>query len=224
MPNNIITLKHKDFIHIIDNNNSYYGGSQLWFPQKLARKSACATIAAANTFCYLSITNEQYKALSPFTHNTINKSDYLNYMQEIYHYIMPIHLGNLSIGIPTLSNFRKKVYAYTNQRQIELNHYIFNQAWTLDNTYYYIESALTRNKPVILLNTYNPKLKSVEYTTNDDRHCCANFDKHWLTITELKLNEKQEPVISVSSWGHKVELELARIIIGGAFKAMIYFN
>ncbi len=220
-----ITLKQNEFVTIKDEQVIYYGANQAWYPDKVARKSACGSIAVANIFAYLAITDERYKNLFIYDKKILNKDHFLEYMLTVYQSVKPIHLGNLTIGVPTVNNFKKKALNYARKKNVHLNTTIFNHNWTLANCFQYIEEGLNKNKPIALINGFNRQLRAIHYTKANGKLAKANFDKHWVTITELEHDKQTGKVtITVSSWGAKVKLDLEDVISGDNFKAMIYFE
>ncbi len=90
----IIDLVHKDYVPVIKDSIVYYGGSQMWFPEKkwfsrdyILHNYGCGTIATADLFLYLAIHNEAYR--NPLTEAVLQGTesayytDYLEYIRKI---------------------------------------------------------------------------------------------------------------------------------------------
>ncbi len=242
-----ITLQQNDFVKIKDKDNIYYGGNQAWYSVKVARKSACGTIAATNILIYLSMTNKKYTSLYSFDNKNITKYDYKKYMNEVYEYLYPInvngifgveegsstynflksiHIADLTIGIPTVNYFCSGVKAFVRSKNVEpLNINIFKGRWETYDMKEYIVEALRKNIPIAMLNVFNKNLKNIAYNYVDGRPSYADFDKHWVTITGIRVNDYTKKIsIEVSSWGTRAVLYLDDIASGSFLKGMVYLE
>ncbi len=235
-----IGLKNKDFVKIKYGNKFHYGGNQAWFDESLARDSACGTVAATNILTYMNVWKHRG--------NVYEKNEYKDYMDEVYTRLHPVnisyprggldlfykfakllHLSDLSLGIPSVSRFIRGVrsLAVTRGLDLEARNYpetIFSR-WSLVAAMDFIARALEKDRPVALINAFNKHLKGFKYPLDDGRITMADFERHWVVITEMEVDKDgREVYIYVSSWGERVRLNLSDIVKGGVFTSMVYFH
>ncbi len=235
-----VGLKNREFIKVKDGMKCCYGGNQAWFDKRLARNSACASVAAANILLYMGIWGAGKTSLT--------KNDYRNYMSEVYYYLHPINisyprggldlfykftsifgLNDLSLGVPTVSRFIMGVDALARDRQVDLEARVYPESvfksWSIVGAMDFIARGLEKDRPVALLNAFNRSLKNLEYTLSNGHISRSDFERHWVVITEMEVDRDGRGVyIYVSSWGERVRLNLYDVLKGGVFTSMVYFH
>ena len=209
-------ITHKDTpleelkFHIQDSEISYYGGSQYWFPKKLNQLSGCGPVAAANITAYLAQAfPDKYSALYPYK-GIVNKTDFIEHMVKIRKYVKP---G--IFGLTSVRQFSDNVLAFSTKQGLSLMpHILDDKAASLQDALNFISKGLSQGLPVAILILKHPVKEFEEYTW------------HWMTITDLKLNSKENVYyISVSTYGDHKEINLdllwnkrqAKHIIGLAY-------
>lgn len=179
--------------NIYDSEISYYGGNQYWFPKKFHQLSGCGPVAAANITAYLSQTfPDKYKNLYPYK-GIINKKDFTLHMVEIRKYVKP---G--LFGLTSVHRFTDNVLAFSKKRGVFLiPHILDDNAASIQDAINFISKALSQKLPVAILVLKHPLKELKEYAW------------HWMTITGLKLNSKDNKYyISVSTYGTHREINL----------------
>ena len=189
---NYTNLEEIQFI-IYNSKISYYGGSQYWFPKKFDRLSGCGPVAAANITAYLSQTTpDKYNTLYPYK-GIINKVDFTSHMGEIRKFVKP---G--MFGLTSVRQFSNSVLAFSKERGVALvPHILEDNAASMQEAINFISKALSQRLPIAILVLKHPLVEFKEYTW------------HWMTITDLKLNSKDNIYyISVSTYGERREINL----------------
>ncbi|MBU3188155.1 hypothetical protein K9O30_00980 [Clostridium bowmanii] len=179
--------------NIYDSEISYYGGSQNWFPKKFHNLSGCGPVAAANITAYLSQNfTDRYNTLYPYK-GIISKKDFTMHMVEIRKYVKP---G--LFGLTSVDKFSDSVLAFSSDRGVSLSsHILADSATSIQDAINFIAQALSQKLPVAILVLKHSLKEFKEYTW------------HWMTITGLKLNLKDNlPYIIVSSYGGRQEINL----------------
>ena len=179
--------------NIYDSKTSYYGGSQYWFPTKFNKLSGCGPVAAANITAYLSqIFPDKYNTLYPYK-GIVNKVDFIVHMGEIRKFVKP---G--MFGLTSVHQFSNSVLAFSKERGVSLAaHILDDNAASMQEAINFISKALSQRLPIAILVLKHPLVEFKEYTW------------HWMTITDLKLNSKDNIYyISVSTYGERREINL----------------
>ena len=179
--------------NIYDSEISYYGGSQYWYPKKFNKLSGCGPVAAANITAYLAQTfPDKYNALYPYK-GIVNKNDFTMHMIEVRKYVKP---G--IFGLTSVQQFSDNVLAFAKKRDVSLVPHILDYAAdSIQEAISFILEALFQRLPLAILVLKHPIKEFKEYTW------------HWMTITGLKLNSKDNLYyISVSTYGEHREINL----------------
>lgn len=179
--------------NIYDSEISFYGGSQYWFPKKFNQLSGCGPVAAANITAYLSQTfPDKYNALYPYK-GIINKKDFVEHMVEIRKYVKP---G--LFGLTSVHQFSDNTLAFGRERGVSLvPHILHDKTTTIQQAITFMTEALSQKLPVAILVLKHPIKEFKVYAW------------HWMTITDLKLNLKDNTYyISVSTYGERQEINL----------------
>ena len=208
-----ITLKQSDdFVGITENGRKYYGGDQNWYYWKedknkgeIAAYSGCGSVAAANVLAYLAENHDKYRDLK--TYETLQKSDYLEFMKRIYEYIQPVQIFGKSFGLgsPYLMKRKLRKFAFAHNINLSVNDTKKFRKFT--HSVDFISTALKQDLPVMMLIGHNGKNMEVYY---EDGHVTrGEFMYHWITITELIVdNDAEEAIIRCSTWGRSAYISL----------------
>jgi len=179
--------------NIYDSEISYYGGSQYWYPKKFNQLSGCGPVAAANITAYLSQTfPHKYNTLYPYK-GIINKKDFVEHMVEIRKYVKP---G--IFGLTSVHQFSDNTLAFAKKKGVTLvPHILDDKTATIQEAITFMTDALSQKLPVAILILKHPLKEFKVYAW------------HWMTITDLKLNLKDNThYISVSTYGERQEINL----------------
>ncbi len=182
-------------LSIYDSDVVYYGGSQYWFSKKTHQLSGCGPVAAANITAYLSQTfPDKFSSLYPYT-GVLNKKDFVEHMTEIRKHVIP---G--MFGLTSVQQFANNVLSFSQSRGVSLvPHILHENAASIHEAIDFISQALYQRLPVAILVLKHP-VKEFK-----------DFAWHWMTITHLKLNSKDNRYyISVSTYGesHEIDFDL----------------
>ena len=114
-------------------------------------------------------------------------------MIEIRNYVKP---G--IFGLTSVRKFSDSVLAFASKRGISLvPHILDDNAATIQDAINFISNALSQKLPIAILVLKHPLVEFKEYTW------------HWMTITDLKLNSKDNIYyITVSTYGERREINL----------------
>ncbi len=226
-----ITLSNQDYLPIVKDNITYYGGSQMWFSDKnryskdyILHNYGCGTIATADMFLYLA---RQYDAMqTPVSEmaikgkGEINYSDYDPYVRAINNKYTKTKRIIAVLGT-TVAN---AINSYSDQYGLGLK-----AAWKLSLNYYdmleMIEEMLGKDIPVILAigpNTPNLwgkkgipfyELREIDYQESDDtdpevtkpyyyKAVKQDVNGHFVTVTGvIKDDVTGRIMLRISSWG-----------------------
>lgn len=180
-------------LNVYESEISYYGGNQYWFPKKFHQLSGCGPVAAANITAYYALTfPDKYNALYPYK-GIINKKDFTQHMIEIRKFVKP---G--IFGLTSVHKFSDNILAFSKERGISLvPHILDDDNASIQDAISFISKALSLRIPVAILVLKHPVKEFQEYAW------------HWMTITNLKLNPKDNIYyISVSTYGEHREINL----------------
>ena len=111
------------------------------------------------------------------------------------------------LGITSLSDFARGVEKFAQSKGISLKSNWSGEKPTFDNAVSYIREGLGKDKPVALLNMFNPvDMQWTDPSTNKTR--TTTYEQHWVTITGMTEYKKTgEVTLEVSSWGWKSYVE-----------------
>ncbi|MDF2941606.1 MAG: hypothetical protein K0S01_464 [Herbinix sp.] len=229
--NNIIELSNPDYVPVVKDADTFYGGSQMWFPEKhwyskdyILHNYGCGTIATADMFLYLALQNKDLK--TPITELAlqgepkVNYSNYDPYVRTIHdNYTKTRHI--IAVLGPAIAS---AINSYSSSYGL---HYHASWKWSL--TYYdmyeLIEEMLHKDIPVILsIGPNTPKLwgkkgipfyerREIDYQENADQNpevgkpyyykmVKQNVNGHYVTVTGLIKDVVTERImLRISSWG-----------------------
>ncbi len=230
------SLANGDFLKIVDNNIIYYGGHQNWFQRHTQSFGGCGPTAAANILAYMAMTDPKFANLYEYDTKNITKADFAKFMEEVYNYVTPLEIpifshmsdkkgdqvGIPSFGIVSLSGFAKGVEKFAQSRGVEMKANWSNEKPTFDNAVSYIREGLEKDKPVALINMFNPiEMQWTDPRTNEV--ITMTYERHWVTITGMIENKKTgEVTLEVSSWGGKATLSFNTLYNNMDWNEMIF--
>lgn len=180
-------------LSIYDSEIVHYGGNQYWFPKKIHQLSGCGPIAAANITAYLSRTfPDKFSSLYPYK-GALTKKDFVEHMIEIRRYVKP---G--VFGLTSVHQFTNNVLSFAQSRGVSLvPHILPENATSIHECMNFISQALSQRLPIAILVLNHPVKEFKDFTW------------HWMTITHLRLNPKDNRYyISVSTYGEYREIDL----------------
>lgn len=234
--NSTIAIKYSDYVPVIKDGSVSYGGSQMWFPNDrqfskdyIIHNYGCGTIAIADLFLYLAISQDSYR--NPVTEAALQGTDSANYL-EYMDYVRKID-GYYTKTKRWLAVLGPKAATAINDysRMFGLR---LKATWRLSLTYYdmleAMEDMLSHNLPVILaIGPNTPKLwgkkgitfyhpdteapgKTAEVTAPVVKTETSPIYKpvkqdihgHYVTVTGiLKDAATAKIMLRISSWGKK---------------------
>gem|GEM_PF-1747329 len=246
----VALLDSEKFVEINDGTKLCYGGEQAWFKDPTGNAGGCATIAAANITAYLasqSYYGKDYSALyspSSVPHNspfTFSKKDFITHMYNVYSFVIPMEIVYIdyidqsgkphfsvagTIGVWPMSLFVSNVEAYADACGVSLNPVYKNGQFNKENATEYIIDGLGKNIPVAMFIALNDRLNNTEAFYPDGTPSIQNFERHWVTITEIKIDEiSGETTLKVSTWGRYAYLSLDDYLAGAwSIDGLMYFQ
>lgn len=227
-----ITLSDsKRFVEITDGSTKYYGGNQSWFKwdndkkkSDVAKEGGCGTVAAANIVAYLSNHNSNYAGL--YTYSDYKRANFQLHMKEMYKYVTPRHIGKQPLGVWPVSLLEEGVEEFASDKGIELHAVKKHDSFTRENIIDYIQEGLEKDSPIAMLIGEGGS-SNVTITNPDGSVSSGNsFKLHWVTITELEIDEtKEKAKVKVSSWGGWGEVDLDEYIQNEwLYQGLLYFE
>lgn len=230
--NGIITVKLKDsmnFVKIRDGKDSYYGGNQSWYywegeeeKTNLAINGGCGTVASANIVAYLAKERSECAELYKYGDYTIE--NYTQHMKDMYEFVTPKHIGNMPLGVWPISMMENGVKLFAADRGISLSGIRNHKAFNKENVTNYIKEGLEKNSPVAMLIGTN-KIENVTIHNFDGNSWTQGISLHWVTITELEIDEINNKVkVKVSTWGGWATLELDDFLEEWIYAGVLYFE
>jgi hypothetical protein len=180
-------------LHVYDSETLYYGGNQYWFTKRFHKLSGCGPVAAANITAYLSQAfPDKYNTLYPYS-SIFNKKDFEVHMAQIRKYVKPGFFGLTSVN-----QFSDNILAFSKERGVSLvPHILEDDTASIKDAIDFISEALGQRLPVAIL-VLKHKVKDFK-----------EYAWHWMTITNLKLNSKDNThYITVSTYGQRHEINL----------------
>ncbi|MFW6678933.1 N-acetylmuramoyl-L-alanine amidase family protein [Lacrimispora sp. AGF001] len=226
-----ITLRDsKRFVEITDGSTKFYGGDQSWFDwlddekRNNAKYGGCGTVASANIVAYLAKHKSSYADL--YKYPDYKKTNFLLHMKEMYEYVTPHHIGEKTFGVWPVSVLVDGIERFASDKGVELNAVKKYDYFTRENIIDYIKEGLEKDSPVaMLIGAGGSRNVTITYP-NDDEADGNSFKLHWVTITELELDETNDKAkVKVSSWGGWGEVDLDEYIQGEwLYQGLRYFE
>lgn len=217
----------EEFVKVTDGEMIYYGGDQEWYQwndkQKtmVARQGGCAAVAAANITAYLAKHHSDCAQLYRYPNHT--KEHYIQHMKDMYEYITPRHIGGISFGVWPVSMMQKGVEAFAADRGVNLWGVWSSGSFDREHVTEYIKNALQKNLPVAMLVGANI-LPDIRITRSNQSGWRQNISMHWMTATELYVDENEKIMIKASTWGGWAAFDLERYLDECIYAGMIYFE
>lgn len=227
--NLIIELSKPEYVPVIKDSDTFYGGSQMWFPDKnwyskdyILHNYGCGTIATADMFLYLALQNEDMQ--SPETAITLQGDRQVKYENyDPYVRIINNHYTKTHRFIAVLGpKIASAINSYSDHNGLGLR-----AGWKWKLTYYdmydMIEEMLKQDIPVILaIGPNSPNLwgkkgipfyerREIDY---QDEQSSENkkpyyykvvkqgINGHYVTVTGIiKDDVAGRIMLRISSWG-----------------------
>jgi hypothetical protein len=229
--NMIIELSNPNYVPVVKDADTFYGGSQMWFPANrwyskdyILHNYGCGTIATADMFLYLALQNEDFK--TPVTQlalqgvpeiNYCNYDAYVRRINDDYTKTRRI-IAVLGPRVASAINEYSKTYGLG-----------YHASWKWSLTYYdmyeIMEEMLHKDIPVILsIGPNTPNLwgkkgvpfyerKEIDYQDDSDqsaevlkpyyyKEVKKAVNGHYVTVTGIiKDNVTGRIMLRISSWG-----------------------
>lgn len=229
--NTTIAIKYSDYVPVIKDGTISYGGSQMWFSDDrrfskdyIIHNYGCGTIAIADLFLYLAISQDTYR--NPVTEvalqrtDSANYSEYMDYVRKIDGYYTKTKRWLAVLGPKAAT----AISDYSRMYGLRLK-----ATWKLSLTYYdmleAMEDMLSHDLPVILaIGPNTPKLwgkkgitfyqmetgapgktaekKVLAETSPIYKPVKQDIHGHYVTVTGI-LKDATAPkiMLRISSWG-----------------------
>ena len=190
--------------------NGSYGGSQMWYQDKILINSGCGIIAGLDSLLNLMGRKE------------IDRSEYLDLMQEAAGYIRPIVLpfkvkpftiaGNEFVGSfgLTMGRLKRGLRKMSRAKGLEVKVRSFRK-----KDISRIRSVLARGIPVIML--VRAPFNNVMMLSDTPSYKDDKIGQHFVTITDY---DEEKDLLVVSSWGRRYKidpLDLKKFSVGAGF-------
>ena len=187
-----------------------YGGSQMWWKDKVLVNSGCGIIAGLEVMLNIDGVEE------------IDRDEYLEKMDEMSKIIRPLRLpfkgepvkvfgrtymGSLGVMFPVLVHGLKKII-----KKRGLNYKVRTYQLNFEER---TRALIERNIPVILL--IRAPFKNVPMYDKDGKSIDFSLGQHYVTVTDY--DEEQEMFV-ISSWGDKYKIDptdLRKFSVGALF-------
>ena len=230
LKNNVHVVSLKDavkFVEIWDGSTNYYGGDQDWYSSKVAQNGACGTVAAANITAYMARNNSTYADL--YDYPDLSKGNFLAHMNDMYDYLSPFYIPftSVALGIWPMSKFEGGVEKFSKSKGVAFNGVHDNSRFNKKNITNYIINGLEADAPVAMLIGFNGDFKNIDVQQpNGHKWTQSSFDKHWVVITEIKVDDiKQTTTVKVSTWGGYSYLDIDTFLNGeSVYQCLLYFK
>jgi hypothetical protein len=229
--NLIIELSNPDYVPVIRDTDTFYGGSQMWFPDKswyskdyILHNYGCGTIATADMFLYLALQSNTMQ--SPETSAALQGGSQVKY--ENYDPYVRIINNRYTKTLRFIAVLGPKVASAINSYS-ESYGLGLKAGWKWKLTYYdmydIIEEMLKQDIPVILaIGPNSPNLwgkkgipfyerREIDYQDSDEpspenkkpyyyKAVKHNINGHYVTVTGIiKDDVAGRIMLRISSWG-----------------------
>lgn len=229
--NSVIELTNPNYVPVIKDSATYYGGSQMWFPENhwyskdyVLHNYGCGTIATADMFLYLALQNKSLQ--SPETEIALQGTDQVNY-ENYDPYVRRIN-DQYTKTLRILAVLGPKIASAINSYSAAFG-LGYQAFWKWSLTYYdmleTMEEMLKQDIPVILsIGPNTPNLwgkkgipfyerKEIEYLENEEASSEASkpyyykvvqqsVNGHYVTVTGIiKDDVAGRIMLRISSWG-----------------------
>ncbi len=161
-----------------DGHRIGYGANQEWFPEHHQRYSGCASVCGANLAAYYSTLSESFRSIYPMQKSPFDYYEFINFMQEMFRYMLPGHMG-----YPYIGRFVQDFKRFMTSHGIELNAIGCGTLTSAEQGFKFIKKMIDKGLPVALLILQHraPEL-------SDDNW-------HWLTVTGYQEDDNFKSVI-----------------------------
>lgn len=200
----------------------YYGGDQKWFSRETQKEGGCAPVAAANILaCFAAQDKKMAEKLNLHmiqnNEETISKKDFTMLMHRAYNSMTMLEIpflnqmtdrGTNEEKIPSTfgsnaTGFLKGTVNLAAQNGIALKPHMHLVSYSdPEKSFKFIEMALKKGTPVVLLTTHNKHSlwryneRSIKLDTKE----LEAVKSHFMTIVGVR-NKQKEPQLIISSWG-----------------------
>jgi hypothetical protein len=169
-----ISLEQPDLllIHARDAGATTYGCDQDWYADHWQRQAGCGPCTAATVLYYLSRRRPDLARL--YTAASNDRSDFMHYMSEIWHYVTPGHMGvnEASILANGVQSFAASQGIVLQSRSLRIPKLQQATRPAFTELVAFIRQGLATDCPVAFLNLSNGQLTNLDHW-------------HWVTITGL---------------------------------------
>lgn len=231
--NSIIELAKPDYVPVVKDSATFYGGSQMWFSNDhwyskdyVLHNFGCGTIATADLLLYLALQNDALQ--TPATSLALQEQteiNYMNYASYIYLINNQYTKTHRIIAVPG-PGVASAINAYATSYDLR-----YQASWKWKSTYFdmyeLIEEMLQKDIPVII--SIGPNLPNLwgkkgipfyercEIAYQEDTGNASetakpyyykavkqNINSHYVTVTGLiKDDVTGRIMLRISSWGRK---------------------
>jgi len=229
--NSIIELSNPNYVPVVKDTDTFYGGSQMWFPANrwyskdyILHNYGCGTIATADMFLYLAHQNDDFKtSITELAYQgmpEVNYNNYDPYIRKINDNFTKTRRIIAVLG-PTVAS---AINSYSNSYGLG-----YQASWKWSLTYYdmyeLMDEMLHSDIPIILsIGPNTPNLwgkigvpfyerREIDYQENTDPNSGVgkpyyykvkqqNVNSHYVTVTGiLKDDVTGRIMLRISSWG-----------------------
>lgn len=175
-----ISIAHPEFLNITDSKTrqSYFGGTQEWYPSEWGRKAGCGPTCAANLTAYLALTRPALRAL--YRGKDTDRIEFLRHMGEIFPFVAPGPMGLNRVEL-----FSEGVVAFAASRDILLIPHVFPVSGNRDPSrppvsalMAFVRAGLSADCPLGFLNLSRGDEKNLQ-------------DWHWISIISADFKTDQ---------------------------------
>ena len=147
-------------------------------------------------------------------------------MKEMFKYVTPRHFGDQPLGVWPVSLLENGVEKFAKEKGVKLHAVKKLKSFNRENIIDYIKEGLEKDLPVAMLIGTGGSSDVTITKPNGDEFTGNSFKLHWVTITELEIDESQNYAkVKVSSWGGWGEVDLDDYIQNERlYQGLLYFE
>ncbi|MFW6678930.1 hypothetical protein ACOAOT_14860 [Lacrimispora sp. AGF001] len=167
---------------------------------------------------------KRYSGLYTFPDYT--KHNFILHMKEMFKYVTPRHFGDQPLGVWPVSLLENGVEKFAKDKGVKLHAVKKFKSFNRENIIDYIKEGLEKDLPVAMLIGTGGSSDVTITKPNGDEFTGNSFKLHWVTITELEIDESQNyEKVKVSSWGGWGEVDLDDYIQNEPlYQGLLYFE
>ncbi|MCR5106737.1 MAG: hypothetical protein K6B28_01095 [Lachnospiraceae bacterium] len=221
-----MNIKDTDPLTITDKGTGrkYYGGDQAWFKENTRAYGGCGVVAGTNMLRTILLKDDSIEVkgeeLKKLKDTEVTKDDYIRVMNNMYKKMMVFEVPIINriynavkrnakwtkIIIPSFGmsqgTFIRGLLSYAKENGILLHSHILTTTYcSYDKALEFIKEGLSDCGAVTILTSFNRHPLKLYSNEEDKKTSESSMRSHFATVTEILYNDKNEPVLKMSTWG-----------------------